>query len=59
MFQAISALSNPEMGACWQGNTLQFGLVSTAVKCIRYLFYPDIIPQAVDEAALLNVVELD
>ena len=59
MFQVISALSNPDMGACWQGNTLQFGLLSTVVKCIRYLFYPDILPQAGDEAALLNVVELD
>ena len=47
------------MGARWQGNTLQFGLVSTAVKCICYLFYPDLLPQAGDEASLLNVVDLD
>ena len=59
MFQAIYPLSNPAMGAHWQGNTLEFGLVSKAVKCIRYLFYPDLLPQAGDEAALLYVVELD
>ena len=47
------------MGTRSQGNTLQFGLVSKAVKYICYLFYTDLLPQAGDEAVLLNVVELD
>ena len=59
MFKAIKPLSNPAMGACWQGKNFQFGLVATDVVCIRYLFYADLLPQAGTEAALLNLVELD
>ena len=59
MFKAIKPLSNPAMGARWQGKTLQFGLIAADVVCLRYLFYADLLPQAGDEAVLLNLVELD
>ena len=59
MFKAIKPLSNPPMGARWQGETLQFGLIAADVVCLHYLFYADILPQAGDEVSLLNLVELD
>ena len=59
MFKAIKPLSNPAMGSRWQGKTLQFGLITADVVCLRYLFYADLLPQAGDEVALLNIVELD
>ena len=59
MFQTISPLSNPALGAQWQGNRLNFGLVATDVVCIRYLFYLDFIPQLGDAKSLLTGVLLD
>ena len=59
MFQAITPLSNPAMGASWSGNKFQFGLVSTKVKSIRYLFYPDFRPEVGKGLSLLHSVKLD
>ena len=59
MFHSIRPLSRPAIGGHWLNNRIQFGLPAADTVSIRYLFYPNFMPQPGDTRALLSDVQLD
>ena len=59
MFHSIRPLSRPVIGGHWLNNRIQFGLPAADTVSIRYLFYPNFMPQPGDTHALLSDVQLD
>ena len=59
MFHSIRPLSRPVIGGHWLNNRIQFGLPAADTVSIRYLFYPNFMPQPGDTHALLSDLQLD